>query len=51
MTDASPRPQTDGPLRQVAGAVHEAVTLPIYRFLQTLILDRVQRIAARMHHA
>ena len=40
-----------GPLRTIAGALHEAITLPVYRLMQKLILNRMQRIAARMHHA
>ena len=40
-----------GLLGAIASALHEAITQPIYRLLQKLILNRMQRIAARMHHA
>ena len=38
-------------LGTIAGALHEAITLPVCRLMQKLILNRMQRIAARMHHA
>lgn len=38
-------------LRAVGGAVHEAVTLPVYRVLHKLILRHLLKYASRMHHA
>ena len=50
-SDAPRTTLSHGALRAVGGALHEAITLPIYRLMQRLILNRMQRIAARMHHA